>query len=142
MALSKIVEKQIFIECVPVAKGRPRAARRGNGVVMYTPAKTEAFETLIHDECKKVFSSTNSPVWLDVTFFLPVPSSWSKKKAADALNGMIWQTSRPDIDNYLKAVLDGGNGAIYADDSQVVSVTMAKKYSEKPGVLIKAKWFE
>lgn len=37
-----------------------------------------------------------------------------------------------DADNVLKAVCDGMNGVVFKDDSQAVSVVLAKRYGETP----------
>lgn len=44
--------------------------------------------------------------------------------------------SRPDIDNYIKFVMDCLNGIIYKDDSQVVHVEATKIYSTDPQTII------
>ena len=41
---------------------------------------------------------------------------------------------KPDIDNIAKVVLDALNDVAYGDDTQVVSLCMAKKYAESPRV--------
>ena len=38
---------EFFVPGIPVGKGRPRAARRGAGVVMFTPGKTADYEALV-----------------------------------------------------------------------------------------------
>ena len=38
---------EFFVPGTPVGKGRPRAARRGAGVVMFTPEKTADYEALV-----------------------------------------------------------------------------------------------
>ena len=55
-----------------------------------------------------------------------------KKKKADALAGKLLPISRPDIDNYIKAVLDAANEIVVRDDSQVVALVSIKQYSETP----------
>lgn len=49
-------------------------------------------------------------------------------------------SSRPDVDNIAKAILDGINGSLLADDSQVWTVVAAKIYSETPGVDVGVFW--
>jgi Holliday junction resolvase RusA-like endonuclease len=66
---------------------------------------------------------------------LPIPASWSKRKAADAITGHIRPTSRPDVDNYLKAILDAINSIVIADDAQVVEVFAKKKFGIAPKML-------
>jgi Holliday junction resolvase RusA-like endonuclease len=44
---------------------------------------------------------------------------------------------RSDLDNYVKPVADGMNKIVYADDSQIVKLTIEKKYDKQnPGVFI------
>ncbi len=35
---------------------------------------------------------------------------------------------RPDIDNYVKTVLDGANGILWLDDAQVCQLAATKQY--------------
>ena len=42
-----------------------------------------------------------------VTFVLPMPKSWSKKKRAEMLDQ--YHTQTPDLDNLLKAIMDATN---------------------------------
>ncbi len=49
-------------------------------------------------------------------------------------------TSRPDLDNIVKAVLDGMNGSLLADDALVWVTLAAKIYSETPGVDVGVFW--
>ena len=44
-----------------------------------------------------------------------------------------------DLDNLMKAVLDGLNGAAFADDSQVISATLEKLQSPEPRLEIEIK---
>lgn len=41
-------------------------------------------------------------------------------------------TSRPDVDNLAKLVLDGLNGIVFADDGQVARVRAAKAWTQAP----------
>lgn len=59
-----------------------------------------------------------------VTFFLPMPPSWSKKKRKE-MDGRAHQ-QKPDIDNLVKALLD----AVFDDDSHVYFVRAEKYWSE------------
>lgn len=62
---------------------------------------------------------------VDVIFFVPMPKSWSKKKCLE-MYGKPHQ-SRPDIDNYLKALFD----AVCSEDSHIHTVTAKKVWSTK-----------
>ena len=53
--------------------------------------------------------------------------------------GLINPTKKPDLDNIAKAILDSLNGIAYKDDSQIVSLLISKKYSDRPRVEITLK---
>lgn len=58
-----------------------------------------------------------------ITFYLPMPKSWSKKKMAE-MDGEPHQQT-PDIDNLLKAVMD----AIYKNDSHIWDCRITKRWA-------------
>jgi Holliday junction resolvase RusA-like endonuclease len=119
----------------PVPKGRPKFARRGKGVVAYTPAKTVAYETLVQRAAGDAMAGREPsarPIKLIVSLALEVPASWSKKRRALAISGEIRATKKPDADNVLKGLKDGCNGIVWRDDAQVVCVELSKAYGAEP----------
>jgi Holliday junction resolvase RusA-like endonuclease len=122
----------VIIDGQPVAKGRPRMTRRG---FVYTPAATRKYEAhgrLAAQLAMDGRPPIEAPVRIELLVELPVPASWSKRKAADAITGHIRPTSRPDVDNFLKSTLDAINTIVIADDAQVVEVYAKKKFSVAP----------
>jgi hypothetical protein len=71
--------------------------------------------------------------------FVYTPAATRKFEAhgrcADAITGHIRPTSRPDVDNYLKAILDAINTIVVADDAQIVEVYAKKKFSVAPKMI-------
>lgn len=65
-----------------------------------------------------------------ITFYLPIPQSWSKKRKAEAENQP--HQLKPDIDNLLKALFD----AALKEDSGIYSIRAEKRYSETPRIVI------
>ena len=59
-------------------------------------------------------------VWLGVKAYLPIPTSKPKKWKADAAEGLIRPTTKPDLDNLLKQITDCLTGIMWIDDKQVV----------------------
>ena len=121
------------IEITPVAKGRPRYAKRGNFVQTYTPTKTRKYEDLISEYAAQAMGSSEpleTPLWVNLMFAMPIPKSTPKKLLEGYLNGSIHHTKKPDVDNLAKAILDAMNNVVYLDDSQIVRLTMSKKYSK------------
>lgn len=119
----------------PVAKGRPKFARRGAHVVAYTPEKTANYETLVKLAAAEAMAGREpsaAPLALSVSLVLQVPASWSNKRRGLALAGAIRATKKPDADNVLKGIKDGCNGIVWRDDAQVVAVTLFKDYGAVP----------
>ena len=134
---------EFFVPGTPVGKGRPRAARRGAGVVMFTPGKTADYEALVAATAAAALAGDapthqllDGPLEAVLEMRFPVPASWSKARRARALAGAEWHTSKPDADNVAKAVLDACNGVVFRDDSQVVILIATKAFSEEPGVRV------
>mgnify|MGYP000845484760 FL=1 len=136
---------EFFVPGTPVGKGRPRAARRGAGVVMFTPEKTADYEALASATAAAALAGAmrigtsqllDGPLAAMLEMRFPVPASWSKAKRARALAGVEWHTSKPDADNVAKAVLDACNGVVFRDDSQIVILIATKAFSEEPGVRV------
>lgn len=42
-----------------------------------------------------------------------------------------WHISRPDLDNIVKAILDGLNGTVFSDDAAVCQLVASKEYGEE-----------
>ena len=115
-----------------VAKGRPRMTRRG---FIYTPAATRKYEAHARLAAQVAMGNRaplHVPVRIELAVELPVPTSWSNKRQLAALAGAIAPTSRPDIDNYVKTVLDAINTIIVTDDALVVEVQAYKRFSNQP----------
>lgn len=118
---------------VPVAKGRPRTTRTGH---VFTPAKTraaeEAFRLGVLSQLKPTDDGAIAgPLRVTLAFTLPIPASWSKRDKAEALAGQTFPVGRPDLDNLVKLATDALNGVLWADDSQIVSLTATKAYGEQ-----------
>lgn len=123
-----------------VGKGRPRVSTIGGHARMFTPKKTANYESLIAMAAQAAMQGRDlivGPVLVEMKIFVSVAASWSKKKTAEALQGLVMPTKKPDADNVLKAICDGINGIVFKDDVQVVNVSMSKRFGETPGVLVR-----
>lgn len=134
---------QIYFTVPQVSgKGRPRFARQGTFVKTYTDAKTLTYEKSIQTYAKQAMGST-SPLIGAVAAYLhigiPIPPSYSKTRQKACIEGLERPTKKPDIDNIVKAVLDGMNGIVYLDDKQVVDLHLTKVYSLSEGIDIMVK---
>lgn len=126
---------EFFVKWKPVGKGRPRFTRTGH---TYTPEKTRAYEAAVAWECRKAMQGkqpSTLPQHVSIGVAIKPPKSWTKAKTKRALAGEI-KPGKPDIDNFLKAILDGCNGVAFVDDAQVISVYATKQYAEEEGVRV------
>jgi len=122
----------------PVAKGRARISTFGGHVRSYTPEKTRRYENQVSAyaaEAMRNVPPMGGPVEVVVDAHMLVPKSWSIKKRFAAIAGQIKPTTKPDLDNIVKA-LDGMNGIIVVDDSQIVKLTATKRYAETPQLIV------
>jgi Holliday junction resolvase RusA-like endonuclease len=125
----------VVIAGEPVAKARPRLTRR----VAYTPAHTRKYEA--HGRLAAQLAMGDrppleAPVRIELVAELPIPVSWSGRRRALAVTGDLLPTSRPDVDNYIKAGLDSLNEIIVRDDSQIVEITARKRFSVAPKLVM------
>jgi Holliday junction resolvase RusA-like endonuclease len=106
----------------PVGKARPRFSRRGNKVVTFTPRETQIYEQNVKSLAQVAMlgkTMLEGPVKVTITAYFA-----HKKKTG-------WHISRPDIDNVVKAILDGLNGVVFADDAVVAQLVASKHYGEE-----------
>lgn len=64
------------------------------------------------------------PLKVDITFIRTHPKAWSKKKKEREL----YPITKPDLDNYIKFILDGLNEIAYHDDNQIAEIQAKKVY--------------
>jgi Holliday junction resolvase RusA-like endonuclease len=125
---------EFVIPGVPVGKGRPKFARRGNFVTAYTPEKTASYENLVKVKAEEAMAGRpliEGAVLVAISLFVTPPESWSLKKKQAALHGDVFPTSKPDIDNVIKGLFDACNDIVWMDDKQVVSLLVVKLYAPK-----------
>jgi len=125
---------ELTIKMEPVAKGRPRMAVCKGGVHSYTPEKTEQAQELLQavlsEHIKDKFEAY-IPVRLTAVFYR-TKSKWSPK--CDTL-----PVRKPDLDNYLKLVMDSANDLLIADDAQITAISVKKRWSMRAYGYIKFK---
>lgn len=123
----------LAIPGVPVAKARARVVRAGR--ITYTPRQTREAQHGIGWRAKEAWGQQEpleGPLRVEMTFYLPVPASWAKKRQAEALAGQRRPTGKPDVKNLLALVEDGLNRIVWEDDGQNVELSGVKWYSAEP----------
>lgn len=124
----------------PVGKGRPKFARRGNFVTAYTPEKTASYENLVKVKAEEAMQGKalfEGAVSVEISLFVTPPASWSQKKQREALAGTVFPTSKPDVDNVLKGIMDACNEIVFKDDKQAVDVRVIKRYADTARAFVK-----
>lgn len=127
---------EFSINIRPVSKTRPRFSTQGGWARAITTKKVRHFENEFRRLSKKYRPKIpwTGPIHLIVKFYVPFPQ---KPKNKD------WPTQRPDLDNYLKAVMDAMSPVdqrvsgktirtelgFWDDDSQVCQIETWKMYS-------------
>lgn len=125
------------ISGTPAAKGRPRATARGAFATVYTDAKTRAYEKAVAAVGRAAMGPREpyeGPLSAQIRFRFEPPKSLSKRARAALLNGEVAYTGTKDLDNCVKALLDGLNKVVFRDDVQIVRLLTTKVAAEKAGV--------
>ena len=125
----------ITIPGKPRGKGRPRFSRATGRT--YTDDATSVYENLVKTIWMTgVGDRLSGELSVSIEAHYAIPTSKPKKMQAAMRDGSVRPTTKPDIDNVIKAVLDGLNGVAYADDAQVVELSASKCYSDDPRVVV------
>jgi len=115
----------------PVGKGRARVSLRRGFAVAYTPAKTREFESRVRAAALQAASGPLiGPLRVRLSVQFCPPESWPRRRREAAISGAMWHGSKPDLDNVVKAVLDGMSGVAFLDDHQVVELVAQKRYGD------------
>ena len=124
-----------YVEGTPVPKGRPRFRSMGNFVQTYTDSKTRDFEKTVAEASTQAMGASEplkTPLKVFLQFTLPIPASVTKKRLKSILDGLEVHTKKPDLDNLVKATLDGMSEIVFDNDSQIVNISATKKYGTHP----------
>jgi len=122
---------KITIPGKPIAKKRPRFARRGKFVMTYNDQETEEGRFLLEVKQQWKEKPIEGNITLRVAFIMPRPKSHygtGKNSGAPKPSAPTYHTQKPDLDNLVKFVKDCLNGVCWRDDSQVVSLIASKSW--------------
>ena len=112
----------------PVTKARPRFNTRTGRA--FTDDKTRIFENIVSLAYGSRHYFDDSYIRVRIKFKFEIPKSYSKKKRLEAIEGKIRPT-KADIDNYIKAVLDGLNKNAWEDDRHIIGILAEKEYANE-----------
>lgn len=126
---------QLVINEIPKPQPRPRITVRGKYPHAYEPKSITEYKRLVANKYRSEHKQQlplSGALSVDVRFYRPVQKSISKAERQRRLLGQSLPTVKPDIDNYVKAILDALNGLAFKDDSQIAVLYARKIYSDKP----------
>jgi Holliday junction resolvase RusA-like endonuclease len=129
---------EFTIPGVPIAKKRPRFARRGKFVTTYSDQDTDEGKALWHIVQGigwKDHQPITGPLEVHFIFTFPRPKSMTKKRAQDPRHD-----KKPDLDNLEKFYLDCMNGYVFKDDGQICEMRSKKKYGDVPSTNVWVQW--
>lgn len=124
----------------PRGKGRPRVDTRGAFPRIHTDAKTAKYERSVRMAATVEMGGRDpfeGPLSVSLRFRMPIPKSATKRVRTAMAAGEIAHTSRSDLDNMAKAILDALNTVVFCDDAQICRLFCTKVYAEAPGVDVK-----
>lgn len=124
--------KRLKINIEPVGKERPRFTGNGHA---YTTGKTRAFEMAIRNTWARRFGMRYGEVQCPVEVSIKV----SKALPKSGKGKFSYDMRAPDLDNCAKAILDGLNGMAFADDRQIVRLSVERMPPEDHSV---GSWIE
>ena len=115
----------------PIAKKRPRFNIKTGRVYDCQYKESKSVKMMILSELVRLSKTIpiKNAVSLDITFYKEPPKSISKKKRLQLIGTP--DLRKPDLDNYLKFILDCSNGIVFEDDRQVYKIISEKIYAEE-----------
>ena len=116
----------------PKAKARPRVFSKNGKRMVFSPSARDEQDFLTQALPYKPEKPLICPLGIEIKAYFPIPKAYSKAKREKALKFEIRPAKRPDPDNIAKLVLDSLQGIFFLNDSQVVSLSVDKFYSDTP----------
>lgn len=122
---------------VPVAWARTRPNASGR---LFNPTRQRNNTAALKVMASQAMAGRepfDCPVRLDLHAEFPIPATWSKKKKAAALIGMIRPGKKPDLSNLTKQVEDACNSIVFRDDALIVEYGVVRKvYGASPKIVV------
>lgn len=119
----------IIVEGKIKGKARPRFNTKTGRT--FTPEDTISYENWVRlcyqqQEGRYLEGSIRARI----IAYYKIPKSYTKKRIQAIREELEYPQKKPDIDNVAKIILDSLNKIAYEDDSQVIELTVLKRYTE------------
>lgn len=138
--ISKMFELRICGD--PVSKCSPNTNNLTGDHSWYTAMDVEAYEKSIRKRTEEKMRCSDiarmkSAVKMCICIFQQIPDYLPEDIRLNMADGTVRPCIRPDADEIARVVMDALNGTVYADDSQICSLTVNKWYVRSdPGLNI------
>lgn len=128
----------------PKPQSRPRFTRHGRPYELKDMKEyKQAIEHMTKEQlkCDKL---VDVPLSVSIKFYIEPPQYISKvkKNALELKQETMRVFRKPDIDNYVKAILDSMNDIVFKDDGQISELYAKKVYSLRPRTEVTVKVLE
>jgi crossover junction endodeoxyribonuclease RusA len=126
---------------IPAPQGSKR--HLGNGILVESSKRLKPWRTDVREAARAAIAND----WpFDAAFSLTITFRYPRPKSHLRTNGTLKPSAPPhlttrtgDIDKLCRSILDALTGVLYLDDSQIISLFAAKRYTiapELPGALV------
>jgi Holliday junction resolvase RusA-like endonuclease len=129
---SQPINKWIVCDIEPVSKARSKTVFHGGKVWSYTPKKTQTASDFIKLSVKQLGIEQyqpHIPLKLSVIFYRTRPKNIPK--------GEDRPVRKPDLDNFLKLIVDALVPDIIPDDAQITTMNTSKFWTNKESGYVK-----
>ena len=119
----------------PKAQKRHRHVRMGNFVRQYDPSASDKGDFLSIVQYNAPKEPFAVPLAIAIRFYFTRPKSHFKTgKNSHVMKDTapLWHTSKPDVDNMAKFLMDSLNKIYWKDDSYIADCWITKQYDDKP----------
>jgi len=125
----------LFVDGEPKGQPRPRACIRGKRAGVYDPgtaaewkkAIAEAWHSKVAPENAPAFRPFETALFVSLSFYMPRPKSHYNAKGLLKPSAPEFHTSKPDVDNLQKAVLDALTDVGAWTDDKLVCRSMTRR---------------
>ena len=126
--MNKGLKATILVEPEPKGRVRGFVNKKSGRLQFYTPNKTVKTEAAIRAALvdKGYFFEKGIPLYLEATFYLSRPATAPRRITMPA--------KKPDIDNLMKTLTDALEKFCYANDSQITTAHLLKRYGFPPRI--------
>lgn len=134
---SREIKATILVEPAAKARAKTFINPKTKRPVFYTPKKTRVTESDIKADIRHtlielvaemvcLLENPEVPIYLEATFFRMRPKHLPKR--------VTMPVSKPDLDNYAKLLKDALQKFIYANDSQITTMVVRKRFGLPPRI--------